>query len=345
MPSATFLGRLGCTVPLIGAPMAGGPSGPGLVAAVGRAGGLGFVAAGYRTATGLAEQLAAVRATGLPFGVNLFVPNPVPLPAAAYRAYRAALAPEAANLGVELPAEPRADDDGWADKLALLLAEPVPVVSCTFGLPAAGEVAALRGAGSLVLLTVTSAAEARAAAELAPDGLVVQSYEAGAHYGTLTPDRLPAQLPLAELLAAVRAVTELPLIGAGGIGTAAAARLATAAGATAVAVGTALLRTPESGGSALQKAALAAAAEAGTPTVLTRAFTGRPARALRNRFTDAHPDAPLGYPALHYLTSPLRAAATAAGDPGLVNLWAGTGYRHATTQPAGAVVGELTRLL
>jgi NAD(P)H-dependent flavin oxidoreductase YrpB (nitropropane dioxygenase family) len=277
--------------------------------------------------------------------VNLFAPNPVPISDAAYLGYRAAIADDAAGLGVELPAEPRSDDDAWAGKLELLLAEPVPVVSCTFGLPAPAEIAALRRAGSLVLLTVTSAAEARAAAELSPDGLVVQSAEAGAHYGTLTPDRLPAPLPLAELLAAVGAVTDLPLIGTGGIGTAVGARDAIGAGASAVAVGTALLRTPESGGSAMQKAALAAAAEAGTPTVVTRAFTGRPARGLRNRFTDRHQDAPLGYPALHYLTSPLRRAATAAGDPGLVSLWAGVAYRHAVERPAAEVIGELSRLL
>jgi NAD(P)H-dependent flavin oxidoreductase YrpB (nitropropane dioxygenase family) len=105
-------------------------------------------------------------------------------------------------------------------------------------------------------------------------------------------------------------------------------------------VGTVLLRSEESGASTLHKEALASAPP--DRTVLTRAFTGRPARGLWNHFIHLHSEeAPPGYPALHHLTSPIRRAATAAGNPDLVNLWAGIGYQHATDEPAAQI---LTRL-
>jgi NAD(P)H-dependent flavin oxidoreductase YrpB (nitropropane dioxygenase family) len=218
------------------------------------------------------------------------------------------------------------------------------VVSFTFGLPPAADLAALRATGAALVQTVTSAAEASAAAEAGVDALVVQSTAAGGHSGTLTPREPVPELPLPDLVAAVRAAVDLPLVAAGGIGTAADVAAALAAGATAVAVGTVLLRCAEAGTTATHKAALADPVRSGGTggTVRTHAFTGRPARGLRNEFTDRYTGpAPYGYPALHYLTSPIRKAAAAAGDPERVHLWAGTGYRHATEEPAARI---LTRL-
>jgi NAD(P)H-dependent flavin oxidoreductase YrpB (nitropropane dioxygenase family) len=340
-----MLDRIGVQLPVVGAPMAGGPGGLELAAAVGRAGGLGFLAAGYLQPDEFAGQLADARRLDVPFAVNVFALSPLPVDRDEYAVYRRRLAEDAARLGIELPAgEPVEDDDHFQDKVDLLLREPVPMVSFTFGLPPARLVTALRQAGTAVLLTVTSAEEARLADELRPDGLLVQSFQGGAHYGTFDPRRLPPQLRLTDLLPAVRAVTGLPLIGAGGIANPADAAAAMAAGATAVAIGTALLRTPESGASPVHKAALADPAR--TTTVQTRAFTGRPARALRNGFIDRHSEAaPFGYPAVHHLTRPLRRAAAAAGDAERLHLWAGIGFRQATDRPAGEVVGELARLL
>ncbi|WP_062213603.1 nitronate monooxygenase family protein [Streptomyces sp. NBRC 109706] len=336
-----LLHRLGRTLPLVAAPMAGGPSTPELVLATARAGGLGFLAAGYRTPDALAAQLTGVRAAGLPFGVNLFAPNPVPVSAADHLAYAELLRPEAERHGLSLPAAPvNEDDDHWAAKIELLLADPVPVVSFTFGLPEPGVVAALRAAGSIVLGTVTSPAEAGAAAGIGVDGLIVQAAAAGGHSATLTPGRPVAEIPLPDLVAAVRRVTELPLIATGGLATPADVAAALRAGAEAAAVGTVLLRTEESGASAPHRAALADPAFTGT--VRTRAFTGRPARALRNRFIERYgPAAPLGYPALHHLTGPLRRAATAAGDTDLIHLWAGTGYRQARAEPVADTLARL----
>jgi nitronate monooxygenase len=336
----TELAQLGLTVPLVAAPMAGGPSTPALVVGAARAGALGFLAAGYKTPQVLADEIATVRGEGVSFGVNLFAPNPVPVDRAAFRRYAEALQREADRYGLDVAtAEPVEDDDHWRDKLDVLLADPVPVVSFTFGLPERDVVAALRRAGSLVVQTATSADEARLGTEAGADLLVVQASAAGAHSGTLTPSRVPPEVPLTELLAVVRGVTPLPLLAAGGIGTRDDVRAALDAGAAAAVVGTVLLRADESGATEAHRAALA---EPGRPTIVTRAFTGRPARALRNPFTDRYADlAPAGYPAVHHLTRPLRAAAAAVGDADLLNLWAGTGYRHAGTGPVADLLRRL----
>ncbi|WP_020660772.1 nitronate monooxygenase [Amycolatopsis benzoatilytica] len=335
------LTALGGGSPVFAAPMAGGGTTPELVAAAAQAGGFGFVPGGYLTADAFADRLARVRALGIPFGANLFAPTPVPADPAAYRRYRQEMQAEADRYGIRVDdVEPTEDDDHWQAKIDLLLAEPVPAVSFTFGIPSAAVIAELRRAGTIVLQTVTSAGEARLAEAAGVDALVVQAAAAGGHSGTLTPDRLPDETPLPLLLAEVRAAVGLPLVGAGGIATPEAVDAALAAGAEAVAVGTVLLRSPESGASAPHRAALADPAR--RETVVTRAFTGRPARGLRNEFTDAHTaDAPVGYPAVHYLTSPIRKAAVRAGDAERVHLWAGTGWRHATEEPAADILARL----
>jgi NAD(P)H-dependent flavin oxidoreductase YrpB (nitropropane dioxygenase family) len=335
------LSGLGVTIPVLAAPMSGGPSTPELVVAAARAGSLGFLGGGYKTPDALADQIAEVRFAGVPFGVNLFAPNPVPVDPDAYNTYREQIQPEADLYEIDLGQVPvNENDDYWQQKVELLLADPVPVVTFTFGIPEPTVIAALKNAGSLVGQTITSAAEARLAAEHDVDVLVVQAATAGGHSGILTPDRFPAAVSLPQLLQEIGAVTSLPLIGAGGIGTRDDVAAALGAGATATAVGTTLLLSKESGTSAPYRAALADPGR--RPTLLTRAFTGRPARGLANVFTDRYTAvAPEGYPAIHHLTSPVRKAAAAAGDPERINLWAGTGYRHATDAPAGEILASL----
>jgi nitronate monooxygenase len=334
---------LGVSAPVIAAPMAGGPTTPELVTAAGRAGALGFLAAGYKTAEQLTAEIATVRAAGVPFAVNLFAPNPLSVDRALFASYAALLQPDAEAYGVELEGgKPREDDDDWHAKLDVLLRDPVPAASFTFGIPRGDEIAALRRAGTLVIQTITSAGEAAAAVEAGADALAVQAASAGGHWGTLTPADPPAQLPLAELLRAVRSAVDVPLFAAGGIATPSAVADALAAGADAAVVGTALLLSPEAGTSAPYRAALLDPAR--TETVQTRAFTGRPARGLRNAFIDRYDaHAPFGYPAIHHLTRPLRRAAAAAGDPELINLWAGTGHRDITSEPAGEILTRLGR--
>ena len=334
MPTLAF------ALPVLAAPMAGGPTTPELVVAAAAAGGLGFLAGGYKTAEALAGQIAEVRRATATFGVNLFAPNPVPVDPAAYARYRDAVRADAERFGAAVAEEPVEDDDGWRDKIDLLVADPAPVVSFTFGIPDAAALAALRKAGSLLVQTVTSRDEAVRAAEAGVDLLAVQAAVAGGHSGTLTPERPPTAAPLRELLAEIKQTVGLPTVAAGGLADAAAVAAALHEGAEAVMVGTALLLAPESGTSAVHRAALLDPDRG--DTVVTRAFTGRPARALPNAFLTKHTaDAPLGYPALHHLTSPMRKAAAAAGDGGYVNLWAGTGHRAVVERPAAEILRSL----
>ncbi len=334
------LTNLGLSIPVLAAPMAGGPTTPATVIAASRAGSLGFLAAGYKSPDSVQAEIAAVRDASVPFGVNLFAPNPVPIDVESYHRYAVQMQREADRFGITLPDDPVDDDDAFGAKMDLLLSDPVPVVSFTFGLPADTVIRALQRAGTTVVQTVTSPGEAQLAVAAGVDMVVVQAADAGGHSGTFTPDRPLDPVPIIDLIRLVKAAVPAPVVAAGGLATAEGVADALRAGAVAAAVGTVLLLADESGASATHRAALTDPAR--THTVLTRAFTGRPARGLRNSFIEKYEaTAPLGYPAIHHLTSPLRKAAAAAGEADLVHLWAGTGYRHARQESTAAI---LTRL-
>ena len=327
--------------PIVAAPMAGGPSTVALARTVASAGGFPFIAGGYKTPNTLAAEIDETRTFTVEFGVNLFVPSKDPVDEAAFVAYAGELKTEAEQYGLELDLSPVTDDDWWDEKLALLTENPVPVVSLTFGLPHQDDIAALQKAGSRVLASVTTPDEARLAREAGVDGLVVQGPDAGGHSATFDPSRALAAVDTATLVRQVLETVHLPVIAAGGIDGPDAVRRMLDAGAQAAAVGTLLLRTDEAGTSLTHKQALADPAF--TETVLTRVFTGRPARALRNGFIDRHHRTDLSaYPAVHHLTRALRQAAGEAGDTDRLHLWAGTGWRNATTGSAAAVIRHLT---
>lgn len=323
------------TVPIVLAPMAGGPSTPELTAAVAEAGGLGVLAAGYLDAETLAARITETATrTRAPIGVNLFVPD-TPTQPADYDAYLNELRDEF-ELG-----EPSYDTDAWDAKLALLTADPVAVVSFTFGCPTATEIAGLHAAGSEVWVTVTDTTEADKAIAAGADVLVAQGAEAGGHRATFV-DRATRDavdpLGVLTLVQLLRSRTDRPVIAAGGIATGAAVAAVITAGAAAAQVGTAFLRCPEAGTNSVVRQAL----DNDTPTLLTRAFTGRRARGVRNRFITEHSaTAPVAYPEIHYATAPLRAAARNMGDPDAVNIWAGQAHSLATQLPAGELVHAL----
>ena len=327
-------------VPLVAAPMAGGVSTPALAAASAAAGALGFLAAGYKAPDAVAEEIAATRALGAQiFGVNVFVPDAQDADLAAARAYREALEPLAQRWGVELP-QPRPDDDAYAAKLALLLDVRPAAVSFTFGCPEPAVLRAFADAGILALVTVTSAAEARRAAEAGAAALVVQGPDAGGHRATFDARVAPHQQPLPELVAQVRGSVALPLVVTGGLTEPAAVQrwLDDAV----VQVGTALLDAEEAGTGATYRAALRD--DRFTGTALTRAFSGRFARGLENDFMRRFSAvAPASYPGVNQLTGPLRAAAARAGDADGLSLWAGTGWRAAPQGPAADIVAGLLR--
>ena len=331
---------LGLRRPIVQAPMAGGPSTPALAAAVSEAGGLGFLAAGYKTPQAVREEMGRVRGlTGQRFGVNVFVPGEQPADEEALRRYAAELRVEAERWGVGL-GEPVADDDAWEAKVAALVEERVPVASFTFGLPRPDMVEALHAAGASVLVTVTTPGEAVAARDVGADALVVQGIEAGGHRGGFHDEDGVGEYGLLVLLRLVARAVDLPLVAAGGIMDGASVAAVLAAGAEAAQLGTAFLCCPEAGTSPAQRAALARY----EGTALTRAFSGRRARGLVNRFLTEHgATAPAAYPQVHHLTSPLRAAARQAGDPDGMSLWAGQGHALVEDLPAGELVHRLTQ--
>ncbi|WP_406202940.1 MULTISPECIES: nitronate monooxygenase [unclassified Streptomyces] len=329
--------------PIVQAPMAGGVSVPQLAAAVSEAGGLGFLAAGYKTADGMYQEIKQLRGlTGRPFGVNLFMPQPEYADAAAVDVYAHQLAGEAAWYETELGDRDSGRDDGYDAKLAVLLDNPVPVVSFHFGVPKPDVLESLRRAGTFTLVTVTAPDEALAVQRAGADAVIVQGVEAGGHQGTHrdNPETDRSGIGLLALLAQVRETVSLPIVAAGGIMRGSQIAAVLAAGAGAAQLGTAFLATQESGANALHKQALT------NPlfvrTELTRAFSGRPARGLVNRFMREHgPYAPAAYPEVHHLTSPLRKKAAASGDAQGMALWAGQGHRMARDLPAGQLVEVL----
>jgi nitronate monooxygenase len=341
-PASSALAGL-ADLPIVGAPLGGGPSMPALAAAVSEAGGLGFLAAGYKTTEAVRAEIEELRGlTSRPFGLNLFFPTRDQVDEDELVAYADRMQDEGARYGVA-PGEPGWTDDEWTAKLELAARERPDVVSFTFGCPDGEIVEWLRESGCRVWCTVTSAAEAEQATAEGMDALVVQGAEAGGHQGTFH-DHDDDPRPLHAVLDAVGRATGLPLVAAGGIATAADVTGALAAGASAAAVGSALLLTSEAGTSEPHRQAL----RAGGETRLTRAFTGRRARGIVNRFLLAHDAfAPRAYPEIHNLTAPIRAAARAGGDPDGINLWAGTGYRQAQEGSAAELVerwaGELRR--
>lgn len=325
--------------PLVLAPMAGGTSTVALAAAVAGAGGLPFHAGAFLTPQRLAADIADLRTAigDVPFGINLFVPSPDgPDRRSAAQAYAAELAPWAEAAGVVL-GEARWEDDQFAAKVDLLCDLAPPIVSFSFGWPPAEVVDRLQDSGIEVWVTLNDPAEVDWAVALGIDGIIAQGWEAGGHRGGPT-DTGDEHLGALDLLRAVRSRTSLPIIAAGGVAGPDDVRTLLGAGATAVASGTAYLRSDEAGTSAVHRHALATR----EGTSVTRAFTGRSARALTTSWIELFGDrAPAAYPHVHHLTSPLRAHGKETGQPELVHLWAGTGHASAQEGPAADITRHL----
>lgn len=332
----------GIRYPIVQAPMAGGPSTPALAAAVSTAGGLGFLAAGYKSVEAVQRELEEIRsllARPAPYGVNLFAPPGHGAGSAEVAAYAERLREESDRRAVALGLA-HWDDDSYAAKLDLVCAEQVPVVSITFGCPAAAEVDRLHDAGAAVWVTVTTVEEARAARQAGVDGLIVQGIEAGGHRGGFD-DSHPGDLGLLALLQLMNIALDdtLPLIATGGVSTGRGIAAVLAAGAAAAQLGTAFMLCPEAGTTQAHREMIR---RGDTPTALTRAFTGRTARGISNRFLREYsPHAPSAYPEIHHLTAPLRAAARAEGDADGFHLWAGQAYPLARPAPAAEILLQL----
>ena len=335
---------LGCDVPIVQAPLGGGPGTPELTAAVGTAGGFGVVGGGYLDPDDLADVLARTRAlTDRPFGVNLFLAPPPRRTGS--DAARAALSRVAADLGLDaaVPDEPRGLPDPDA-QLEVVLASDARLVTFAFGAPSRAVATRLHDAGRLVGGTAQSAADARELAGLGVDVVVAQGAEAGGHRGGLPRPAGAGDVPgLLALIPAVVDAVDVPVMAAGGIADGRGVAAALVLGAQAAALGTAFLRTPEAGTAAAYRAALADADETGTVT--TSAFSGRPARGLPNAYVRAFDgETPVevpDFPVMNYLSRPLRTASAAAGTAEAQSLWAGQGVGLARELPAAELVATL----
>jgi nitronate monooxygenase len=333
-----------------------GTSTPALAIACTEAGALGFVAGGYLSPDVLEQQLAAVRA-GVggqrPFGVNLFMPSGQPANPATVQRYAERIRAEAERLGAPL-GEPQHTDDNYHAKLALLLAAntvgdaaasavppPAAVVSFTFGCPSADVVRQLQQRGMEAWVTVTNPSEVAQAVAAGANALVAQGVEAGGHRGAFLDTDAPVNFGLLPLLQLLRAAhPDVDFVASGGIMTGAAAAAALVAGARAVQLGSAFLLAAESGTSAVHRAAVASAQLTG----LSRAWSGRLARGVQNRLQLAHSAAaPIAYPEVHLLTSPLRAAARKANDGEAVNCFAGEAHTLAAAKGAKDIVRQIER--
>ncbi len=343
-PETRLTRRLGVRLPIFQAPMAGGATTPELVAAVCNAGGLGALGAGYMTPEAIEAACEQIRAlTERPFQVNLFVPERGLQEGAGAEAASAALQPYREELGLpepELPSEPAPD---FADQVAAVLRAEPPVFSFTFGIPEEAVLAAFRKRDIVVMGTATTLAEAVTLEDTElVDVVVAQGMEAGGHRGTFAVPYEEGLVGLMPLLQELGARLRIPFVAAGGIMTGRGVAAALAAGADAALLGTAFLTTDEAGIPEAYKATLETGRDDGT--TLTSAFSGKPARGLRNRFTAemADGDTPVApYPMQNALTGGLRRAAAARGQPEFLSLWAGQGVALCRRLPAAELVAAL----
>jgi nitronate monooxygenase len=338
-----LLKRLGIEYPIIQAPMAGGPSTPELVAAVSNAGGLGSLGAAYLTPDQITDAIRRIRAlTDKPFNVNLF--------AGGYEAERhvdpgpmLALLSEIHEMhGLPAPTLPVPPPDPFAEEFEVVLDARPAVFSFTFGIPDRDVMARLRARGIATLGTATTIDEARALAATGVDAIVAQGAEAGAHRGTFVGPFEAAMIPMLKLVRGIVGAVSVPVIASGGIMDGRGIAKALACGASGAQLGTAFLTCPESGATETHKQAILAARK--DTTVVTRAFSGRPARALANAFiarVEGKEDTILPFPLQNALTRAMRTAAAKRGDRAFLSLWAGRGVAQARVMPAGELVRRL----
>ena len=350
MANQSFLDRIGIRVPIIQAPMAG-TSTPTMAGAVSEAGGLGSIAVGATDAASAEALIAEVRQrTARAFNVNLFCHRPAKADAGVERRWIDRFQPQFAEFGAEPPVALTAIYRSFVEDeemLDLLLRVRPPVVSFHFGMPRGEWIRSLRDAGTVLLATATSLAEARAAQEAGIDAVVAQGWEAGGHRGMSDPDALDERLPALDLVRRISSELNLPVIAAGGIMDGAGIARALNAGACAAQLGTAFIACDESLADEGFRAALAS--PAAHQTIMTRAISGRPARCLNNRFTALGADIPAydvpAYPIAYDLGKALNAAAKARGEYGFGAQWAGVGAPDFRAMSAGQLVQTLAEEL
>lgn len=345
-----MLGKLRMEVPIVQAPMAG-VSTPALAAAVSNAGGLGSIGVGATDAAGARAMIADLKSrTDRAFNVNLFVHGPAQADAARETAWLEWLSPLFAEFGAEPPKALKTIYKSFADDqemLAVLVETKPPVVSFHFGVPSPEAIRTLKHIGTTLLATATSLEEARKIEAAGIDAIVAQGIEAGGHRGMFDPSAPDDGLGTIALTRLLTQKTGLPVIAAGGIMDGAGIAAVLDLGASAAQLGTAFIACPESAADEAYRAALTG--PGAYHTWLTSLISGRPARALANRFTELHKSVagrlPPDYPIAYDAGKALHAAAKLKGEHGFGAQWAGQGAPLARTMPAAELIATLVREL
>ncbi|HTB18680.1 MAG TPA: nitronate monooxygenase [Bryobacteraceae bacterium] len=337
-----LLKLLGIEHPIIQGPLGGGPSTPELVAAVSNAGGLGSLGAAYQTPDQISDSIRRIRVlTSRPFNVNLFAGGWSTSSDFDHEPMLALLTEVHEKLGLSPPTPPQPSPDPFPAQLEAVLDARPAIFSFTFGIPDRDALSRLKSRGIVILGTATTVEEARHLEQAGVAAVVAQGAEAGAHRGTFLNSFESSMVPTLDLVRATVAAISLPVIATGGLMDGRDIRAALDAGASAAQLGTAFLPCPESGASDVYKRAILAAKQ--DTTVVTRAFSGRPARGLPNAFMASvdGKELVLPYPLQNALTRPMRTAAAEQGLPDYLSLWAGQGVTRARAMPAAELVACL----
>jgi nitronate monooxygenase len=343
MTQSDFLRELGITHPIIQAPMAGGPSTPELVAAVSNAGGLGSLGSAYSTPEQITADIKKVRAlTDKPFNVNLFAGGYAPESPVDAAPMLALLAEIHEALHLPPPTLPTWPKNPFEEQLQAVLEARPAVFSFTLGIPEPHAMARLKAAAIAIFGTATTVAEGKMLEASGVTAIVAQGAEAGSHRGTFAGRFESAMVPTFELVRTLRTAVTPPIIASGGLMDGRDVAQAFARGATAAQLGTAFLTCPEAGTpEAYRRAILAARADT---TVITRAFSGRPARGLLNTFIsklEGQEKIILPFPLQNALTRPMRTAASKLGESGYLSLFVGQGVTRARAMPAAELLQRL----
>lgn len=338
-----FTQKLGIKYPIIQAPMAGGATTPELVAAVSNAGGLGSLAAGYMAADEIRQAIHKIRElTSYPFGVNLFIPEP-------HKAIPTEIVKACADINfccrelhitIEPPSAPYAPL--FEEQVAVIIEEKVPVFSFTFGVLKPKFITQLQKNHTVLFGTATTVNEALLLESQGIDFIVAQGTEAGGHRGTFLGNAEDVLTPLNDLVTQIMHRVKTPVIAAGGIMNGQGITQVLQAGACAAQMGTAFLTCVESGISDIYKQILLD--QTTDNTILTRAFSGKLARGIRNKFINCmHAKKPtvLAYPIQNALTTSMRKAAIKQGNYNFMSLFAGQSVAMCRHIPAAELVKNL----
>jgi nitronate monooxygenase len=315
---------------------------PELVAAVSNQGAFGIFAAQYLEPTVVDRSLRRIRElTNLPFGLNFFSPSSTQPLSGDVDAQLQMLAPIHKRLGLDPPSIPKQIADYFPAYVDLAIEHRIPVVTFTMGVLPKEVIDRLHANHTFLIGTATTVQEAQQLEQAGIDALVAQGAEAGGHRGTFSPDQ-PGTVGTMALVPQVVDAVSMPVIASGGIMDGRGIVAALALGASAVQMGTAFLTTQESGAPEVYKTAVLSASD--NSTTLTRAFSGRWARGIRNEFISESEDScaqPISFPWQNSLTGPMRRAAAQHAEPGLLSLWAGQGTRMSRGLSASELVNKL----